>query len=53
MNDKDIDGMEEDVPPCDIRGDKKIRGSFHSIRGVFNKLSVGCSATHYHWVLST
>ena len=35
-----IDGMEEDVPPCEIRGDQKFRGSFHPIRGMFNKLSV-------------
>ena len=32
--------MEEDVPPRDIKDDNKIRGSFHPIRGMFNKLSV-------------
>ena len=53
MNDKAIDGLEGGFPPHEIRDDQKIRGSFHPIRGMFNKLLAGRSTTDYHWAHST
>ena len=53
MNDKIVDGLKGDVPPREIRGDQKIRGSFHPIKGMFNELLVVCSTTDYHWAHST
>ena len=35
-----LDDLEGDVPPREIRGDQTIRGSFHPIKGMFNELLV-------------